>query len=91
MECLNDFLPGGTLAGLYFGYVKEWWPWRHEPNVLLLHYTDAKKDLGGVISKLAKFLNVQLLPWQSAKVKARANIKQVRPPASRIPESLAPP
>ena len=37
-----------------------------EPNVLLLHYTDAKKDLGGVCSKLAKFLNVQLLPWQSA-------------------------
>ena len=45
MECLKDFLPGGTLGGLYFGYVKEWWPFRHEPNVLLLHYADAKKDL----------------------------------------------
>jgi len=78
MECLQDFLPGGTLDILYFGYVKEWWPWRHEPNVLLLHYADAKKDLGAVVSKLAKFTGVHLLPWQSAKVRARANIKQMK-------------
>ena len=40
---LTELLPGGTLAGLYFDYVKQWWPYRHEPNVLLLHYNDAKK------------------------------------------------
>jgi len=40
---LKDILPGGNLAGLYFDYVREWWPLRHEPNVLLLHYADAKK------------------------------------------------
>jgi hypothetical protein len=30
---------------MYFDYVRDWWPLRHAPNVLLLHYADLKKDL----------------------------------------------
>jgi hypothetical protein len=57
---LSELLPGGTLYALYFSYVKEWWPLRNEPNVLLLHYADAKKDLKGTVSKLASFYDVDL-------------------------------
>ena len=34
---LADLLPGGIMADAYWKYVKEWWPMRDEPNVLLLH------------------------------------------------------
>jgi hypothetical protein len=45
---------------LYFGYVKKWWDFRNDPNVLYLHYADVRKDLKGHVSKVAKFLDVDL-------------------------------
>merc|ERR1712151_814246 len=30
---------------LIFAYAKNWWKFRKEPNVLLLHYSDLKRDL----------------------------------------------
>lgn len=57
---LTDLLPGGTLAHLYFSYVKSWWPLRNEPNVLLMHYADAIKDLKGTVKKMANFYDVKL-------------------------------
>lgn len=44
-------LPNGSLSIAYFDYVNSWWKVRHEKNVLLLHYTDAKKDLSGKIKQ----------------------------------------
>jgi len=78
MSCLKDFLPGGTLAHLYFGYVKAWWPLRNEPNVLLLHYDDAKKDLAGTVTKLAVFLGVKLSTSEHAEVTNRCGIKHMK-------------
>ena len=57
---LTELLPGGNLYELYFPYVSGWWPFRHDPNVLFLHYSDAKKDLRGTVSKLARFFEVDL-------------------------------
>lgn len=48
------------LYDLYFAYIKQWWPLRHEPNVLLLHYSDANTDLRGTVQKLAHFYEVEL-------------------------------
>jgi hypothetical protein len=78
MTCLKDFLPGGTLEHLYFGYVKEWWPFRHDPNVLLLHYADASKDLASTVSKIAKFLDVELSEAELAEVVRRSDIKHMK-------------
>merc|ERR1711964_881490 len=33
---------------MFFGYAKEWWKYRNEPNVLLLHFADLKKDFMGI-------------------------------------------
>jgi aryl sulfotransferase len=38
--------------------VKSWWELRDEPNVLLLHYSQLKKDLPGQIARLAEFFSV---------------------------------
>ncbi len=38
--------------------MKSWWELRNEPNVLLLHYGQLKKDLPGQIARLAKFVSI---------------------------------
>ena len=60
-DLLEQALPGGPLSWLYFDYVKAWWPFRNDPNVLLLHYSDMKKDLRGGIKKIAGFLDVTFI------------------------------
>lgn len=57
---INSLLPGGVMSQFYFGYVNAWWAIRHDPNVLLLHYTDLKKDRRNTIVKIAKFVGVEL-------------------------------
>ena len=44
---MDEMLPGGIFHDWYFKYVNEWWKVKDEKNVLLLHYSDAKKDLSG--------------------------------------------
>jgi len=38
--------------------VQSWWPYRHLPNILFLHYADMKRDLTGSIGKIATFLGL---------------------------------
>ncbi len=38
--------------------MKSWWDLRDEPNVLLVHYQDLKKDLPGQIARIASFLSI---------------------------------
>lgn len=47
-----------TVPDFYFGYAKGWWALRHEPNVLLLHFTDLKNDLRGTVKCIADFLEI---------------------------------
>jgi len=35
-----------------------WWPYRHHANVFMVHYTDLKADLRGVLRKMAAFLEI---------------------------------
>ena len=47
------------MQGMFFGFLAAWWPLRHEPNVLLMHFADMKKDLPGSIRKVADFLGIE--------------------------------
>lgn len=38
--------------------MKSWWELRDEPNVLLLHYAQLKRDLPGQIARLADFFSI---------------------------------
>jgi hypothetical protein len=47
------------LAPRIFDFVASWWPLRDEPNVLLLHYADLKRDLESSVRSIADFLGFQ--------------------------------
>jgi len=75
---VKDMLPTGPMAEVYFGYVKKWWEYRNDPNVLLLHYADVRKDLKGHVSKVAKFLEVDLSEDELDVVTQRCSIEHMR-------------
>jgi len=43
----------------FFEYTREWWEFRNDKNVIMLHFADLKKDLKGSVRKLAKFLEME--------------------------------
>lgn len=44
----------------FFEYTRDWWRFRNEKNVLLLHFSDLKQDLNASVRKLAKFLELDV-------------------------------
>ena len=44
------------IVPMIFGFLAAWWPLRHEPNVMLLHYADMKRDHEGSVRAIAEFL-----------------------------------
>ena len=75
---VKDLLPGGPIESFHFGYAKGWWPYRNDPNVLLLHYTDARKDLKGHVAKIAKFLEVDLNEKELETVTKRCSLEHMK-------------
>jgi hypothetical protein len=49
----------GMHEGFFFRFLDAWWPLRHEPNVLFMHYAAMKRDHEGSIRRIAQFLGVE--------------------------------
>ncbi len=47
------------LRDAVFGFVAAWWPLRHEPNVLVMHFADMKRDREGSVHRVAEFLGYE--------------------------------
>lgn len=75
---VKDMLPSGPMSEVYFGYVKKWWDYKNDPNVLLLHYADVRKDLKGHVKKIAKFLEVDLNQKELNVVTERCSIEHMK-------------
>jgi hypothetical protein len=45
-----------ALAPKIFGFTAAWWPLRNEPNVMLVHYADLKREPDASIRAIADFL-----------------------------------
>jgi hypothetical protein len=45
-----------ALVPRIFHFVASWWPLRHEPNVLLIHYADLKREPDASVRRIADFL-----------------------------------
>ena len=45
-----------ALVPKLFGFVASWWPLRNKPNVMLVHYSDLKREPEGSIRLIAEFL-----------------------------------
>ena len=43
-------------VSMIFGFVAQWWPLRHAPNVLLLHFSEMTRDHEGSVRRIADFL-----------------------------------
>jgi hypothetical protein len=54
----SEIVDSHGMQGAFFGFLKAWWPLRHEKNVLFLHYSDMKRDHQGSIRKIADFLGL---------------------------------
>lgn len=70
--------PGGLLGNLTFPYVNTWWEKKDEDNVLLLHYADAKNDLPGTITKIAKFYGVKLSKKEHQKIVGKCSFDYMK-------------
>jgi aryl sulfotransferase len=51
-----DSFGKSMLPEALFGFVAAWWALRHEPNVLLMHFSDMTRDHEGSVRKIADFL-----------------------------------
>jgi aryl sulfotransferase len=60
----EDIVEGMGLGAQLFGCIAGWWPLRHAPNVLMLHFSELKADHEGSIRKLAGFLGLHPTPEQ---------------------------
>ncbi len=50
-------------------HVEGWWEWAESrPNVLFVHFEEIKRDLGGVVDRVAALLGCALTPAQRARV-----------------------
>ena len=57
----KKFVNGELEFGCYFDHVLGWWHHRGDKNVLFLKYEDMKKDLLGSVSRIASFLEADIL------------------------------
>jgi aryl sulfotransferase len=53
-----------AIAPMVFGVVAAWWQLRNEPNVLLVHYSDLKRQPEASIRKIAEFLDFEVTEAQ---------------------------
>ncbi len=55
---------GGMVVGMVFGFVAAWWPLRHNANVLLVHFSDLKRDHEGSVRRIGEFLGFEVTDAQ---------------------------
>jgi len=77
-ERLEQAKPLGIWHTSFFPYVNGWWKVKDEENVLLLHYTDAKNDLPGTVSKMANFYGVNLTEKEHANVVEKCSYNHMK-------------
>ncbi len=55
-EAYFDTIGKGIVGESVFGFLAAWWPLRHASNVLLMHFSDMKRDHDGSVRRIAEFL-----------------------------------
>ena len=55
-ETYSSGFASHALVPMIFGFLAAWWPLRHEPNVMFVHYADLKREPEASIRRVAEFL-----------------------------------
>ena len=63
-----DGLGMDLVGGSVFSFAAAWWPLRNEPNVLMMHFSDMKRDHEGSVRQISDFLGFEPDPEQWARV-----------------------
>jgi hypothetical protein len=72
------------LGPMLFGFMAAWWPHRHEKNVLMMHFSDMKKDHEGSIRKIADFLGYEPTAEQWPKILEYTSFKWMKEHQSKF-------
>jgi len=67
-----------------FDVYKAFWPYRHEPNVLFVHYSDRLKDDRTQIKKMADFVGVKLTEEELDKVTKASSFSEMKKQESKV-------
>jgi aryl sulfotransferase len=70
-------------------HVASWWPLRHQPNVMFLHFNDLKADLSAQVRRLAGFIGVELTDAELADIVDGSSIDAMRQEAIDAGDPLA--
>lgn len=70
-------------------HVGSWWPLRHEPNVMFLHFNDLKRDLPGQVRRLADFIGVTLDETEVSQLAQASSLESMRQAAIDAGDPLA--
>ncbi len=67
-----------------FDVVKSWWSHGKEPNALLLHYEQLKKDLRGQIAQVARFIGVDPAGLDMDRILEHCSFEYMRDRAAQL-------
>lgn len=62
----------------FFHHVRSWWEIRHLPNMMLMHYSELKRDLQGSIRKIAAHLDIPVREDKWPEILAHCSIDYMR-------------
>ena len=74
---MNDNLNQTVIYTPFFPHVMDSWSKRHHPNMHFIFYEELKKDLGGQLEKLAKFLGKEVSKGQLERLKEHLKFESI--------------
>lgn len=74
----EDFIAGEVPYGWWPDHVAGFWPWRTRENVLVTTYAEMKRDLVGVVGRVAELMEVELDAGELAQVVERGGFAHMK-------------
>jgi aryl sulfotransferase len=74
----REVIDAKGMQGMFYGFLASWWPLRHEPNVLLLHFADVKRGGGKVLRRISDFLGTAPTEAQWSAIEQHASFEWMK-------------
>lgn len=68
----------------FWEHVRSWWTIKDQPNVLLLHFEDLKRDLPGEMKRIADFLEIRIDPARFPAMVGHCGFDWMKANAARV-------
>jgi aryl sulfotransferase len=80
----REVIDAKGMQGAVFGLLAGWWPLRHEPNVLFMHFADIKQDPSAALRKVASFLDISPSASQWSAIEQYCSFKWMKDHESKF-------